>query len=160
MYTEQFHNEFESSIYFDSCKTFVPGKLTWYEWTGCSKSCGTGHRHRMASECIPSYAYCHEVQVKQERCNTNVCLDEIYDKTPPGSIMSWIPKPNSNAGTSLPIPDHWILCDGRQRCSGGVFNGQVCSDLSNRALIGTSIKIKNSGNSYDEKFLRSLIIFL
>ena len=32
--------------------------------------------------------------------------------------------------------DSWIKCDGREKCPRGLFQGQTCSDLSDRVLVG------------------------
>ena len=135
MYTDAFVSEFQSSLYFDACQVFVPGKILWHDWTECSKSCGAGLRFRMANHCIPSYALCKELQVKQEVCNTEPC--GLNKDSPAGTILSWIPKPNKDSKVDVSIPDKWILCDGIQRCKAGVFENETCSNLSNRALIGT-----------------------
>lgn len=137
MYTEEFQSEFESSMYFDKCQIFVAGKISWHEWTECSKSCGGGLRFKLAKDCVPSYAHCLELPVKQEVCNSEPCLYGANTDSPPGTIVAWIPKPNLNAEFDAPIPDKWILCDGKQKCRSGNYQNETCTDLSNKGLIGT-----------------------
>lgn len=148
MYTDNFLSEFETSIYFDVCQQFVAGKILWHDWTECSKSCGSGIRFKMAKECIPSYANCLNLQVKQEQCNTEPCFYGPDSDSPPGTIISWIPKPNKDAKNELPIPDKWILCDGIQRCKTGPFVDETCSNLSDRGLIGTGYSKNDILKSY------------
>ena len=51
--------------------------------------------------------------------------------------MTWVPKPNADSVDQLIIDDDsWIKCDGKERCSKGLFIGQECSDLSDRVLVG------------------------
>jgi len=138
MYTDEFQSEFESSMYFDKCQIFVAGKISWHEWTECSKSCGGGLRFKVAEDCVPSYAHCLELPVKQEVCNSEPCLYGANTDSPPGTIVAWIPKPNSNADFDAPIPDKWILCDGKQKCRSGHYQNETCTDLSNKGLIGTA----------------------
>ena len=118
-------------------RTEKKGKLSWHDWTKCTKTCDGGIQIRLANDCVPSYAVCRDLQVKQRPCNEEACFYGPHSETPPGTIVSWIPKPNKNFATNLPIPDKWILCDGIQRCQTGIFTNETCSDLSNRALIGT-----------------------
>ena len=206
MYSEDFLNTFNESELFGSCKNAVVGKLLWYDWEECSKTCDGGVRMKMAEACIPEYAVCTDLNIVRESCNTNKCPEgrllwhdwEECSKTcgggvrvkiakacipknatctdmnivrescntnecpedlpigvPPGdyrvyfsyirvishvlsgTIMTWVPKPNANSSDQLIIDDDsWIRCDGKERCSKGLFVGQECSDLSDRVLVG------------------------
>ena len=60
----------------------------------------------------------------------------MHSDVPAGTILSWIPKPNSGSNASAQVPDAWILCDGKQKCQEGIFKNEVCQDLRGRALIG------------------------
>ena len=55
-----------------------------------------------------------------------------------GTILTWIPRPNGSpqAKEFIIEDDSWIKCDGYERCSKGLFQGQACSDLSDRVLVG------------------------
>ena len=141
MYTDIFLSEFQSSIYFNQCKNFVEGKLSWNPWLPCSVSCNGGIRIQLAEECIPNYSRCDQLPVKQEICNTDACpFQPTSFDAPPGTILAWIPKPNKNSvdGGST-IPENWIKCDGIEKCPTGPFINEICSDLSNRGLIGSGI---------------------
>ena len=51
--------------------------------------------------------------------------------------MAWIPRPNKNAPTDVYFDsDMWIECNGIVTCKSGRFEGQFCSDLSDRVLVG------------------------
>ena len=125
-----------------SLKKLYTGKILWHDWTECTKTCGRGIKLRHAKACIPSYAICRDLPIKQENCNEQACFYDTHSETPPGTIISWIPKPNDNFASQMPIPEKWILCDGVQKCLTGIFANETCSDLSNRALIGTGKIIK------------------
>ena len=120
MYTEQFHSEFESSLFFQKCKSEVKGKLSWHPWTECSKTCGSGFTLKFVEACHPSYAICTGLQVEQKTCNELACIYKDESDSPPGTIVSWVPKPNKEAQHELDIPDKWILCDGIQTCKSGM----------------------------------------
>ena len=54
-----------------------------------------------------------------------------------GTIISWVPRPNKNAPTNVYFDDDtWIECNGAVTCKSGRFEGQSCSDLSDRVLVG------------------------
>ena len=60
-----------------------------------------------------------------------------HQHIPPGSIIPWVPKPNKFFSESFTVNDDtWVVCDGVTTCKKGMFAGQACSDLSDRALIG------------------------
>ena len=51
--------------------------------------------------------------------------------------MAWVPRPNKNAPTDVYFDnDMWIECNGIVTCKSGRFEGQFCSDLSDRVLVG------------------------
>ena len=51
--------------------------------------------------------------------------------------MAWVPRPNRNAPTDVNFDnDMWIECNGIVTCKSGRFEGQFCSDLSDRVLVG------------------------
>ena len=87
MYSEDFLNTFKDSVFFESCKYAVDGKLLWYEWENCSKSCGGGVRMKIAEACIPEYASCAELNILREPCNTDECPEDIPIGVPPGDII-------------------------------------------------------------------------
>lgn len=137
MYTHEFLTTFEKSDFFSSCKKTVAGKLKWNDWGDCSVTCGKGSKIRVASSCIPTYAYCYDMQVLEEQCNTQDCPDMPSNFLPAGTIVSWVPKPNKDSpDTTTFNSDTWIMCDGVETCKTGRFSGQVCSDLSDRVLVG------------------------
>ena len=77
--------------FLDSTKRFrsenfilVTGKLLWYDWENCSKSCGSGVRVKIAQACIPTYAICHHLNILRESCNTHDCPEDIPIGVPPG----------------------------------------------------------------------------
>lgn len=54
-----------------------------------------------------------------------------------GTIISWVPRPNKKAPTNVTFDhDSWIECDGTQTCKAGRFEGQFCTDLRDRVLVG------------------------
>lgn len=56
---------------------------------------------------------------------------------PAETIVSWVPKPNKDFPDKTVFDnDTWIMCDGHETCKTGRFAGQVCSDLSDRVLVG------------------------
>ena len=51
--------------------------------------------------------------------------------------MPWVPRPDINAPTNFFFDnDMWIQCNGIVTCKSGRFEGQFCSDLSDRVLVG------------------------
>ena len=85
MYSDDFLNTFEESAFFDSCKKAVVGKLLWYDWEECTKTCGGGVRMKMAEACIPEYAVCTDLNIVRESCNTNDCPEDLPIGVPPGN---------------------------------------------------------------------------
>ena len=137
MYTDQFLNSFEKCDFFSTCKNTVEGKLQWNEWGGCSVSCGGGSKIRIANSCVPSYANCNGIPILEEPCNREECPDMPSNFLPAGTIVSWVPKPNKDCPDRTVFDDDtWIMCDGHETCKTGRFAGQVCSDLSDRVLVG------------------------
>ena len=58
-----------------------------------------------------------------------------------GTIISWVPRPNKQAPENhLFEDDTWIQCNGAITCKSGPFEGQFCSDLSDRVLVGAGNK--------------------
>ena len=84
MYSEEFLSEFEASKFYLQCKTKVEGRLSWYDWTECSVSCGGGFTFRMAKKCVPNYAICKDLPVLQDTCNVLDCPDMPSTFVPPG----------------------------------------------------------------------------
>ena len=137
LYTEDFLLTFEKSDFYSTCKNEVEGKLIWNDWGKCSLSCGGGIKLRTARRCTPEYAHCYELPIKEEPCNDQVCPEFPSTFFPPGTIISWVPKPNANAPDKISFDDDtWIECDGRTTCKTGRFTGQACADLRNRVLVG------------------------
>ena len=111
--------------------------LRWNDWGACSVTCGGGLKLRTARECVPEYARCYQLPILEEPCNPDNCPDVPSTYFPPGSIIPWVPKPNKSFSESFNLnEDTWIICDGAATCKKGIFSGQACSDLSDRALIG------------------------
>ena len=113
------------------------GQWSWNDWGQCSNSCGGGIRIKTADKCLPKGAFCEEAPVIEESCNQESCPGPSTF-LPPGTIVSWVPKPNQSSpsnGYSF-NDDTWIICDGVTTCKKGLFRGEACSDLSDRALIG------------------------
>ena len=130
------------SLFFTNCKSSVEGKLSWNQWGDCNVSCGGGLKLRTAKACVPSYARCYDMQIIEEVCNEESCPvipEGPSTYIPPGTIISWVPKPNkSSTSSGFPLNDDtWVICDGVTTCKKGLFTGQACSDLSDRALIGS-----------------------
>ena len=122
----------------ESCNTIAcqDGQWTWNDWGECSHTCGGGIRFRTANKCLPDGAFCEEVPIMEESCNQQSCPGPSTF-FPPGSIISWVPKPNKFSSTDYSFNDDaWIVCDGMTKCQKGVFRGQACSDLSDRVLVG------------------------
>ena len=118
----------------DACPV---GTWTWNEWGDCSVSCGGGVRTRIPKSCEPKNAICHDIQIMEESCNHSNCPDMPSQYLPPGTIISWVPRPNKNAPNSFNFDDDtWIECNGIEKCTSGRFEGQFCSDLSDRVLVG------------------------
>ena len=118
---------------FSTCKKEVEGKLSWNDWGTCSASCGGGARIKIAHSCVPEYAVCNDIPIIEEPCNSSICPDMPSTYLPPGTIISWVPKPNLDAPDSVYFDDDtWIRCDGTETCKQGRFVGQYCSDLSDR----------------------------
>ena len=138
MYSGVFLSSFENCHYFSQCKTSVAGKLQWNKWLDCSVTCGGGYKLRTATECVPSYANCYDLPIMEEPCNQQTCPEFPSTFLPPGTIISWVPKPNKSS-SSAPFAfndDTWVVCDGVTTCKKGLFTGQACSDLSDRVLVG------------------------
>ena len=87
LYSDKFLREFEASKFYLQCQAKVKGILSWYEWGECSVSCGGGVKLRMASECVPTYAFCKELQVQQESCNLVDCPPTPSSFVPPGTDL-------------------------------------------------------------------------
>ena len=138
MYSDSFLSAFERCDFFENCKKRVQGKLSWNKWTGCSVACGGGYKIRIAQACVPSYAQCYDLQVIEESCNSQTCPEFPSTFLPPGTIISWVPKPNKSSSSSGITfnDDTWVICDGVTTCKKGIFTGQACSDLSDRVLVG------------------------
>ena len=139
MYTEGFLSSFESSDFFTSCKKTIVGKLRWNDWSHCDVSCGGGLKWQTAKECVPSYAHCYDIQIKEKPCNLETCPYVPPHNIPIGSIIPWIPRPNqdaSQADTDYVNYEGWIVCNGKETCLKGSYAGEVCSDLSDRVLVG------------------------
>ena len=137
MYSNDFLQSFEKSDFFSRCKTQVEGKLSWNDWGACSASCGGGAKIKIAHSCVPEYAVCNDIPIIEEPCNPSICPDMPSTYLPPGTIISWVPKPNLDAPDSVYFDDDtWIRCDGAEKCKQGRFVGQFCSDLSDRVLVG------------------------
>ena len=133
MYSNDFLQSFEKSDFFSTCKKEVEGKLSWNDWGTCSASCGGGARIKIAHSCVPEYAVCNDIPIIEEPCNSSICPDMPSTYLPPGTIISWVPKPNLDAPDSVYFDDDtWIRCDGTETCKQGRFVGQYCSDLSDR----------------------------
>ena len=140
MYTESFLTTFEKSDFFPTCKMTVAGKLSWNDWGNCDVSCGGGRRLRLAKECVPAYARCYDLPMLEEPCNPETCPELPSTYLPPGTIIPWVPRPNKSFTESFFFQhDAWIVCDGSTTCKKGMFTGQACSDLSDRALIGAGL---------------------
>ena len=138
IYSGVFLSSFENSHFISQCKTSVTGKLRWNKWLDCSVTCGGGYKLRTATECVPSYANCYDLPIMEESCNQQTCPEFPSTFLPPGTIISWVPKPNKSS-TSAPFAfndDTWVVCDGVTTCKKGLFTGQACSDLSDRVLVG------------------------
>lgn len=113
------------------------GELEWNEWGDCSVTCGGGSKIRIANSCLPDGAQCSGIQVLEEPCNTHDCPHMPSSFLPAGTIVSWVPKPNRDSPDTTSFnSDTWIMCDGVETCKAGRFAGQVCSDLSDRVLVG------------------------
>ena len=137
MYSNDFLQTFERSDFFSMCKKKVEGKLQWKDWGACSVSCGGGFQTKIAISCIPDYAVCYGIQILERSCNDQICPDMPSPYLPAGTIISWVPRPNKNAPTSVYFNDDtWIECNGIETCKSGRFEGQSCSDLSDRVLVG------------------------
>merc|ERR1712147_97231 len=127
-----------------------------YDWEECSRSCSTGAtcgvRVRIASGCVPEYAVCQNIQIEREDCGCEKCTESLTN-IPVGTIMPWTYKPNQHASGTSDYKDYdgWIKCDGQEECKDGIFKGQKCQDLSDRALIGATTQYKALG-IYDATF--------
>ena len=133
------------SSFFTACKSRVSGKLEWFDWEECSKSCSRngncGVRVKYASSCTPEYAVCKEVPIQREDCGCNECPDDTPRILPVGTILSWVQKPNKgSSGLGAKYTDYpgWILCNGIEQCGDGEFKGQTCTDLQGRVLVGST----------------------
>ena len=145
MYSDNFLREFESCAFFGQCARDVEGKLSWNNWGNCDVSCGGGVRLRVAKSCVPDYALCNSLNVLEEPCNSEPCPDMPSTYLPPGTIISWVPRPSNSINETEEFSfnnDTWIKCDGIETCSQGLWAGQVCTDLSDRALIGVGANNK------------------
>ena len=73
-----------------------------------------------------------------EYLSSLTCLDIPSPFLPAGTIISWVPRPNKNAPDNVYFDDDtWIECNGIEKCKSGRFEGQFCSDLSDRVLVGS-----------------------
>ena len=156
---ETFLSAFQSSQFFATCKQSVNGKLSWFEWENCSKTCKSdqkcGVRIRIAESCVPEYAVCKQIQVQREECNCQACPppEPALTELPIGSIIPWVPKPSSSATGSVHYKSYagWIKCDGIETCDQGPFKGSICTDLADRTLIGSTYTFKTL-NTYGASF--------
>ena len=73
MYSDDFLQAFEKSLFFPACKESVEGKLKWKEWGDCSVSCGSGTQTKIVTSCVPNYAICHGIQILERTCNYGAC---------------------------------------------------------------------------------------
>ena len=73
VYSDDFLETYEKSDFFVTCKKSVEGKLKWREWSDCSVTCGGGIQTKIATSCVPSYAVCFGIQIKEQTCNEQVC---------------------------------------------------------------------------------------
>ena len=113
------------------------GQWIWNDWGKCNSSCGGGIRIRTVRECVPEGASCDGAQVKEEPCNEDECPEVSSSYLPVGTIISWVPRPNKNFHNNFYFGDDaWVECDGIQTCTKGKFAGEVCSDLTDRVLVG------------------------
>ena len=113
------------------------GTWQWSEWGECTVSCGGGVRTRIPQSCEPQNAVCNDIPILEESCNPSNCPDMPSPYLPAGTIISWVPRPNINAPDNVYFDDEtWIECNGVITCKKGRFEGQFCSDLSDRVLVG------------------------
>lgn len=73
MYSDDFLQTFESSVFFEACKKKVEGKFLWKEWNHCSVSCGGGFQSKIVISCVPNYAVCYGIQTLERSCNEDAC---------------------------------------------------------------------------------------
>ena len=67
----------------------------------------------------------------------NIFLKPCCTLITAGTIISWVPRPNKNAPTDVNFnDDSWIECNGTQTCKSGPFEGQFCTNLRDRVLVG------------------------
>ena len=121
-YSDEFIPTLIQSGYEQKCKEYIPGKLSWNDWQKCPVTCGEGIKNRIAKECVPSYAYCNQIQIQSVSCENDLCPDLF----PVGSIIPWIPKPNIDVydGVDYQHSPGWIKCDGIEVCDKGQFVGE------------------------------------
>ena len=113
------------------------GQWIWNDWSECTASCGGGMKFKTAQSCEPVGADCTEVPVLKEKCNQQNCPHMPSQYIPEGTIISWVPRPNKNSPENHSFNDDtWIECNGFETCKRGRFAGQVCSDMSDRVLVG------------------------
>ena len=94
----------EPPILKEACNTVScpGGQWTWNDWGECSNSCGGGIRFKTADRCVPAGSFCDEVPIMEESCNQQSCPGPSTF-LPPGTIISWVPKPNKDSFSSKEV---------------------------------------------------------